>query len=144
MVTSSTLRSLRANIITFNIASETISNRTQFINHLKTSAKVGSRTRQFSRTAIQHFCVSDSLSEFLVGQPTLSDYGNNQIPLLPEYFGLFCSPLLKVDFILELAFCHSYPISSSFCNKEFNLFSLSGRLKRQLITVYRHLHSLTM
>lgn len=109
-----------------------------------THVKVGSWTRQFSRTAIHHFCVTDSLSEFNVGQPTLFDYGNNHIPLLPDYFGLFLSPLLTVDFILEPVFCHSNLISSSIPNKEFSLFSLSGRLRRQLITVYRHSHSLTM
>jgi len=59
-------------------------------------------------------------------------------------FNVLLSPLFTVDFILQLVFCHSYLISSSVPNKEFNLFSLSQRLRRELITVYRHFNSLTV
>lgn len=54
------------------------------------------------------------------------------------FFSLLCSQK-----ILQLV-CNGYLISSSFPIKEFHLFSLSGRLRRELITVYRHLHSLSV
>lgn len=106
--------------------------------------KAGSCIKQSSRNGFCHF------SPLLIHYLILLNASRVFLTMATVIF-LFCqvfqcslSPLFTVDFILQLVFCHSYLISSSVPNKEFNLFSLSQRLRRELITVYRHFNSLTV
>lgn len=150
-VTSSTLKSLEVNSLTSDTASERASSRTEFINiwnrcywELR-SIKAGSCIKQSSRNGFCLFLsVADSLFDFVECQPSLFWLWLQSYSSSANCFGVLLSPLFTVDFILQLVFCHSYLISSSVPNKEFNLFSLSQRLRRELIAVYRHLSTLTV
>lgn len=121
------------------MASETISKRTAFWKPALLRANTcwgGSWTTQLSRTAFLHLRVPDSFSELLQASQTFQIMAT----FLFWHTILVFSFLLCSQRILQLV-CNSYLISSSIPIKEFHLFSLSGRLRRELITVHRHLHS---